>query len=89
VLRFEQLPDWAMLPEADLDRIAEMEEAFDRRAPEDMPVLAAYLDSKQWQRDYEADEQGRIPRGMKRGVLSQDGLYNLVTEWEASRRHDT
>ena len=89
VLRFEQLPDWAMLPEAALDRIAEMEEAFDRRAPEDMPVLAAYLDSRQWQKDYEADEQGRIPRGMKRGVLSQDGLYNLVTEWEASRRHDT
>ena len=89
VLRFEQLPDWAMLPEAALDRIAEMEEAFDRRAPEDMPVLAAYLDSRQWQKDYEADEQGRIPRGMKRGVLSQDGLYNLVTEGEASRRHDT
>jgi hypothetical protein len=88
-LRFEHLPDWAMLPEADLDRIAAMEEAFDRRAPEDMPVLASYLDSKQWQLDYEADEQGRIPRGMKRGVLSQDGLYNLVTEWEASRRHDT
>ena len=85
VLRFEQMPDWAMLPEADIARIAAMEEAFDRRAPEDMPILRNYLDSKQWQKDYEADEQGRIPRGMKRGVLSQDGLYNLICDWEAAR----
>lgn len=82
-LRFEQLPDWAMLPEADLARIAAMEEAFNRHAPEDMPILRDYLDSKQWQKDYEADEQGRIPKGMKRGIISQDGLYNLITEWEA------
>ena len=81
-LRFEHLPDWAMLPEADLARIAAMEEAFNRRAPEDLPVLAAYLDGGQWQMDYEADEQGRIPKDVKRGVLSQDGLYNLISEWE-------
>lgn len=80
-LRFEQLPDWAMLPEEDLARIAAMEEAFDRHAPEDMPVLAAYLDGGQWQKDYFADEQGRIPKDMKRGVLSQDGLYNLLTDY--------
>ena len=79
-LRFEQLPDWAMLPEEDLARIAAMEEAFVRHAPEDMPVLAAYMDGGQWQKDYFADEQGRIPKDMKRGVLSQDGLYNLLQE---------
>ena len=85
-LRFECLPDWAMLPEAELARIAAMEEAFSRRNPEDMPILAAYMDGGQWQKDYEADEQGRIPRNMRRGVLSQDGLYNLITDWEASQR---
>ena len=81
-LRFEHLPGWA--DAARLNRIAAMEEAFNRHAPEDMPVLAAYLDGL-WRADYEADEQGLIPRCMPRGVLSQDGLYNLVTDWEAQR----
>ena len=94
-LRFEQLPAWAMLPESRLSRITEMEAAFDRAAaalaakkpdaPE-FPLLAAYMDSGDWRADYEADEQGRIPKGMKRGVLSQDGLYDLVCDWEAARR---
>ena len=92
-LRFEHLPEWTMLPAERLERIASMEEIFDRACAcptaEDMRALAAYMDSGDWLRDYTADEQGRIPKGMKRGVLSQDGLYNLVTEWEASRRHDT
>ena len=79
-LRFEHLPDWAMLPADRLERIAAMEEAFDRRNPDDLRVLAAYMDSGDWLRDYTADEQGRIPKGMKRGVLSQDGLYNLLEE---------
>ena len=81
-LRFEHLPDWA--DASRLERIAKMETAFDRHAPEDMPALAAYLASE-WKTDYEADEQGLIPKCMKRGVLSQDGLYNLVTEWEEAK----
>ena len=84
-LRFEHLPDWAMLPPERLARIAAMEEAFDRHHAEDMRLLAAYMDSGDWLRDYEADELGRIPKDIKRGVLSQDGLYNLVTDWEAKQ----
>ena len=77
-LRFEHLPAWA--DAARLNRIAAMEAAFDRRTPEDISVLAAYMDGGDWRADYEADEQGLIPRCMKRGVLSQDGLYNLLQE---------
>ena len=88
-LRFEHLPEWAMLPAQRLERIAAMEDIFDRACAhpteEDMRVLTAYMDSGDWQRDYTADEQGRIPRETKRGVLSQDGLYNLVTDWEAKQ----
>ena len=79
-LRFEHLPEWAMLPPERLARIAAMEEAFDRRNAEDIAALAAYMDSGDWLKDYEADEQGRIPKSIKRGVLSQDGLYNLLEE---------
>ena len=89
-LRFEQLPDWAMLPADRLERIAKMEAAFDRASirptEDDLRALTAYMDSGDWLKDYTADEQGRIPKGMKRGVLSQDGLYNLICEWEAARR---
>ena len=81
-LRFEHLPAWADAER--LNRIAAMEAAFDRHAPEDMPILIAYLEGL-WKADYEADDQGLIPRCMKRGVLSQDGLYNLVTDWEAQQ----
>lgn len=68
-----------------IERIAAMEATYDRvragnPAPDDLQVLAAYMDSGDWQRDYEADEAGLLPKGLKRGVLSQDGLYNLLQE---------
>ena len=43
-------------------------------------VLGNYLDNGQWLADYEADERGELPADVKRGVLSQDGLYNLLCE---------
>ena len=30
--------------------------------------------------DYEADERGELPPDLKRGVLSQDALYDLLEE---------
>ncbi len=79
-----------------LDRIAEMERALDRaaavaetldkaltaweKAQGDFAALSAYMDSGEWLKDYLADEEGLIPRDMKRGVLSQDALYDLLTE---------
>ena len=45
-------------------------------------ILTDYMDSGQWLADYEADERGELPNDLKRGVLSQDGLYNLICEVE-------
>ena len=46
--------------------------------------LTEYMDSGQWLQDYELDEAGGFPPDLKRGVLSQDGLYNLLAEiWSA------
>lgn len=45
-------------------------------------ILTDYMDSGQWFEDYEADERGELPRELKRGVLSEDGLYNLICEAE-------
>ena len=33
-----------------------------------------------WLKDYEAEEAGKIPKDLKRGVLSQDSVYDLLTK---------
>ena len=40
--------------------------------------LEAYYGSDDWKADFAADEAGRLPAGMKRGVLSEDGIYNVL-----------
>ena len=59
----------------------ELEEAVARYkdAKEEIKVLEEYMESGQWLRDFEADEAGEIPAGVKRGVLSEDALYDLLT----------
>lgn len=39
--------------------------------------LSEYYFGGQWQEDYALDEQRCLPDDLKRGVLSQDGLYDL------------
>lgn len=79
-----------MYTEKEIDRIRRMESLFDTVSAvhargEDcaslMPAireLTDYLEGGQWLRDYAADERGELPASLKRGVLSQDGLYNLL-----------
>ena len=42
--------------------------------------LSAYYESNEWQQDYADDEAGRLPQDLKRGVLSEDGIWNLLDE---------
>ena len=79
-----------------VERIEEMEKKYDRlseaansdpdqieRDPELKRIkneLSEYLDGGQWQIDYQLDEAGILPEELKRGVLSQDGLYDLLEE---------
>ena len=41
-------------------------------------TLTEYYEGGQWLQDYELDEQGLLPQNLKRGVLSQDGVYNFL-----------
>jgi hypothetical protein len=43
--------------------------------------LEAYYESPLWKADFAADEEGRFPAGMKRGVLSEDGVYDLLEQY--------
>lgn len=87
-----------MTNQAQIDRIARMEQAMQQAAGalaaleaaldaggEALPALhrlAAYYASPDWRGDFEADEAGLIPQDMPRGVLSEDGLYNLLGDWQ-------
>ena len=42
--------------------------------------LANYYGSVQWMDDYDADEAGKLPPELKRGVLSEDAAYDLITD---------
>lgn len=41
--------------------------------------LIEYYDGE-WRHDYEDDELGKLPRDLKRGVLSEDAVYNLLVD---------
>ena len=82
-----------------LERIRQMEQQLDRAsqavehlsyaldeyagAQNALRDLAAYYGSEAWKQDYADDEAGRLPQDLKRGVLSEDGIWNLLEETRA------
>lgn len=42
--------------------------------------LSDYYGSARWMGDYEADEAGKLPADLKRGVLSEDAVFDLITD---------
>lgn len=50
---------------------------------EDIEALDNYEQCGEWLKDYESDERGEIPAEQPRGVLSQDGLYDLFSDISA------
>ena len=49
-------------------------------AGEAIRELSAYYDSDTWKQDLADDEAGRLPRDMRRGVLSEDSIWNLLED---------
>ncbi len=42
-------------------------------------TLSDYYFGGTWLADYELDECGKLPKSLKRGVLAEDGVYELLT----------
>ena len=79
-----------------IERIRQMEECFERassaikalssaldgyeKVQEDLAALSKYYGGKTWKKDFNDDEAGRLPQDLKRGVLSEDGIWNLLEE---------
>ena len=77
--------------EAILDRAAaaarQMEaarEAFDS-VRRDLAELEKYYTGPEWKEDFEADEAGLLPPGLKRGVLSEDGISDVLDTFRELR----
>ena len=49
-------------------------------AQKDISELSAYYGSKDWKQDFADDEQGLLPNDLKRGVLSEDAIWNLLSD---------
>ena len=62
--------------------VKRLEEALDsyEAIQNDINILATYLSSDEWRQDLSDDEHGFLPPDLKRGVLSEDGIWNLLTE---------
>ena len=79
-----------------IQRISKMEERLDRASAamklfsseldkfetmlEDVLMLDKYYGSDDWWQDRTDDEAGRLPADLKRGVLSEDAIWDLLVE---------
>ena len=82
-----------------IERITEMEQRFDRvdealraleiavdtitKLEDDIQKLDAYYSSDEWKADFRSDELGLLPQDLKRGVLSEDAIWNLLGRVDA------
>lgn len=65
-----------------LDRAEADPPEMDPLLPEEIKELEDYYTSPLWMQDFEADERGLLPSGLKRGVLSEDGIDDLLERYK-------
>lgn len=79
-----------------IERIKQMELRLDRassavmelsaalekynEAQDDINQLDAYYTSDEWKQDFAADEAGELPPSLRRGVLSEDAIWNVLSD---------
>ena len=62
-----------------LKRLSSALDKYEEAKP-DIAALASYYGSDDWKQDFAADEAGLLPKNLKRGVLSEDGIWNVLEE---------
>jgi len=79
-----------------IERVKQMERHLDRasqavmqlsaaleqyaEAQESLRALGDYYGSDEWKQDFSADEAGLLPKDLKRGVLSEDAVWNVLID---------
>ena len=84
-----------------IERIEYMERLFDfiiearkeqnksAKIQEAIRILAEYYASDDWKRDFADDEAGNLPKDLKPGVLSEDGIWNILESDSVPNCHIT
>ncbi len=84
MFRFEKiLPSTPESIQAQIRRITYYEDMMQQAesgSVDQLKALSEYYSSAAWRRDFAADEAGLLPKDLKRGVLSEDGIYALLEE---------
>lgn len=62
--------------------VKRLEAALDKweAAQEAIAALDEYYGSDLWKQDFADDEAGRLPADLKRGVLSEDAIWDLLAD---------
>ena len=60
--------------------VSELEKALDKyeTIADKIAELEQYYSGGQWQKDFADDEAGKLPHDLKRGVLSEDAVYDFL-----------
>ena len=84
MFRFEKiLPSTPESIQTQIGRITYYEDIMQQAesgSVDQLKALSGYYGSDAWKRDFAADEAGLLPKDLKRGVLSEDGIYALLEE---------
>ena len=64
------------------ETVSSLSEALEKYSviQDKLQELIAYYSSEQWRQDFDDDSAGQIPQDLKRGVLSEDAVYNLLAD---------
>ena len=74
IQRMEQILDEGTRIVSELEQALDKYEAFSVKIDE----LEQYYTSGQWKKDFADDEAGKLPHDLKRGVLSEDAVYDFL-----------
>lgn len=77
----ERIQHFERLLDAVTPALEDLEMALDRfdGIQEAVQELSAYYGSEEWHEDLAEDEAGNLPQDLKRGVLSEDGIYDVLS----------
>ena len=77
--RITKMEDHLNESRAALDALEKALEAY-ASSRKNIRELERYYSGRQWMKDYESWEKGELPEDLRCGVLSEDAVYDLLTD---------
>ena len=80
--QIERIKQMELRMERAAKAVMELSAALDNyeAVQDDIAALEQYYGSEEWKQDFAADEAGLLPADLKRDVLSEDGIWNLLSD---------